>query len=176
MTDEKSKWKTRLSSFLKSALNKLEEKLNQLRLPQILKNPKIFLGSAALIILIVIITVSSFSTSANNVPTYTVKKENFQVSITESGEIRAKNSTSVTTPRVPGSLKIVYMVPEGNYIQAGDVVVKFDPTEAMINLKNAESKLDITESDRAKMLADQKSSLTNLESNLKSAELSFELS
>jgi RND family efflux transporter MFP subunit len=105
-----------------------------------------------------------------------VKKDNFLVSITVSGEIRAKNSISIVTPRVKGSIKLVYLVPEGTYVNAGDTVVKFDPTEAIGNLKDAEAKLEIALSDKAKLIADQRSQLTTSESQLKEAELSFELS
>ncbi len=162
---------------LKSFLDKFDGYLKGTKLPPLLKNARLVSGaSAAIIIIFFILFIRSFSAAKTKVPVYKVVKGNFLVSITESGEIRAKNSTSVVTPRVQGNLKIIYIVPEGTYVHAGDTVVKFDPTEALTNLKNAESKLEITESDKAKMLADQKSQLTNLESALKGAELSYELS
>ncbi len=162
---------------LKSFLNKFDNYLKDKKLPPFLKNAKLIIGSAGVFLIIIIVLIAgSFSGGKTNVPVYKVVKGNFQVSITESGEIRAKNATSIVTPRVKGSLKITYIVPEGKYVQAGDTVVKFDPTEALTNLKDAESKLEITISDKAKLLADQKSQLTNLESALKSAQLSFELS
>ena len=162
---------------LKFSFDKFDKYLKGTKLPPILKNTKLVAGSfAGIIFIILVLLFKSFSVSKSNVPVYKVTRDNFLVSITESGEIRAKNSTSVVTPRVQGNLKIIYIVPEGTYVHAGDTVVKFDPTEALTNLKNAESKLEITESDKAKLMADQKSSLTNLESALKGAELSFELS
>ncbi len=164
-------------SSLNNFYNSFDKLLKNSSMPSFLKNTKLVLSSlAAVIIILLVFLLKSFSVTAANVPVYKVIRGNFLVSITESGEIRAKNSTSIVTPRVQGNLKITYLVPEGTYVHAGDTVVKFDPTEALTNLKDAESKLEITESDKAKMLADQKSKLTDLESALKSALLSFELS
>ena len=160
-------------SKLKSIFSN-EETLS--RLPSFLRNKKVTYSLLGLVVLIVILMFTSLRTAETNIPTFTVKKDNFLVSITESGELRAKNSISITTPRVRGNLKIIYLAPEGSYVKAGDVVVKFDPTEAMNNLKEAESKLEIAQSEKEKLIANQKSQMTRLESDLKSAELSFELS
>ncbi len=146
------------------------------KFPSFLKNKKIAYSLLVVVVLIVILFFTSLRTVETNIPTYTVKNDKFLVSITESGELRAKNSISVSTPRIRGSLKIIFLEPEGNYVKAGDVVAKFDPTEAMNNLKEAESKLEISLSEKEKLAANQKSQMTRLESDLKSAELSFELS
>lgn len=117
-----------------------------------------------------------FSSATVNVPTYTVKRDNFSVTLTESGEIRAINSVSISAPRVRGQLKIVYLIPQGAYIQPGDTVVRFDPTEALTRVKDSESELQMVVSEKEKLLAQQKSTITKMESDLKSSELSFELS
>ncbi len=162
------------SSFFSASDRKLAEL--KLPLPGLLRNSRVIASFLLLVLFISFFSFYTFGSSSSNVPTFKVKKDNFLVSITESGEIRAKNATSIVTPSVSGSIKIVYLVPEGTYVHAGDVVVKFDPTEAITNFKDAQSKLDIALSDRAKLVADQKSQLTNLESALKEAQLSYELS
>ncbi|MCC6549551.1 MAG: efflux RND transporter periplasmic adaptor subunit [Ignavibacteriaceae bacterium] len=111
-----------------------------------------------------------------SVPLYKVRKDKFLVTITESGELIAKNAVSVSSPRVRGNLKIVYLIPEGSYVQPGDTVVQFDPTEALNNLREAESRLEVAISNKEKLVANQLSQMTRLESDLKSAELSYELS
>ena len=160
----------------KKFYNSFDEFLSKQKLPEPLKNSKLVLSAAAGLFIIIVLALSSISKDVSNVPTYTVKKNDFQVSITESGELRAKNSISIATPRIRGNLKIVYMVPEGTYVKAGDVVVKFDPTEALTNLKEAESNLEVAQSDKEKLLANHKSAMTRMESDLKGAELSYELS
>ncbi len=161
---------------IKKTNQKFVEIIDKLKLPSSFKKPKIILAIPVVAIIILIFLYNSFSASASSIPTYKVKKDKFLVSITESGEIRAKNSISITSPRIRGNLKIVFLVPEGTYVNAGDTVVKFDPTEALTNLKDAESKLEIAQSEKDKLLANQKSDKTRMESDLKSAELSFELS
>ncbi|HZW40219.1 MAG TPA: efflux RND transporter periplasmic adaptor subunit [Ignavibacteriaceae bacterium] len=141
------------------------------------KNKKVFYPSLILSIVILYYVINSlFKTTTSDVPTYKVNKEKFLVTITESGEIRALNSTSITAPRVRGNIKIVYLIPEGTFVDSGDTVVQFDPAEAVNNLKDAEAKLEIAISERDKVLANHKSSTSRVESELRSAELSFELS
>jgi HlyD family secretion protein len=116
------------------------------------------------------------SSADSNVPLFSVKKDAFLISITENGEIKAKNSISITAPRVRSSLKIVELVPEGNYVKPGEIIARFDPTEALVKLKDAEAQLEIARSNRAKLVANHQSDMAQMESDLKSAELSFELS
>jgi len=145
-------------------------------LEAIKQNKKIAIPVIVLILILLITIVGSFSKSNVDIPTFLVKKDKFLVSITESGEIIAKNSVSISTPRVRGNIKIVYLIPQGTIVKAGDTVVQFDPTEAISSVKDAEAKLELSLSNREKLLANHKAQVTSSESNLRSAELTFELS
>ena len=118
----------------------------------------------------------SNTSSNSNIPTYTIKKDVFLVSISENGEIKAKKSIAISAPRIRSSLKIIQLVPEGNYIEAGEMVAKFEPTEVLTKLRDAEAKLEISRSNKQKLLANHASQMAEMESDLKSSELSFELS
>ncbi len=142
----------------------------------LLANKKILITLLFFIFIILYLITSFSGEEIGNIPTYKLKKDKFLISLTESGEINAKDAVSISTPRVRGNLKIVYLIPQGTYVKAGDTVVSFDPTEALSSLKDAESKLEVAISNREKLIANQKSQMTNVESNLRSAELSFELS
>jgi len=176
----------KLKSNLSSSAINFTNKINQankkyLNFANTRKFPKIFRSkfSLPIIVLLAILLVLYLSTSSSidsNIPTFTVKKDIFLVSITESGEISAKNSISISAPRVRGVLKIVQLVPEGEYIKAGEVVAKFDPTEALAKVKDVEAQLEISRSNKDKLLANHQSQIAQMESELKSAELSFELS
>lgn len=133
------------------------------------------------LIAIVLIIFSYFilfgkTATEKSIPVYKVKNDVFRISVTESGEIKAKNSISIAAPRVRSSLKIVFLIPEGTYIKSGDVVAKFDPTEAVTKLKEAEAQLEIAISNKEKLLANQASDIAQTESQLKGSQLSFELS
>lgn len=148
---------------------------NKRKFPKIFKS-KFSLPTIVLLAILLLLYLSTSSSIDSNIPTYTVKKDMFLVSITESGEMSAKNSIAISAPRVRGGLKIVDLVPEGNYVQKGDIVAKFDPANAIIKLKETESQLEISNSNRNKLLANHQSQTAQMESDLKSAELSFELS
>jgi HlyD family secretion protein len=165
-----------ISAVLKRSSLKLDDVLEKVKAPKYLKKKKFLILGIVVILVLVFYSVFSFSSAESSIPLFTVKKGNFLVSVTESGELRAKNSISVSTPRVRGNIKIVYLVPEGNRVNAGDTIVRFDPTEALNTLKEAESKLEIAISEKLKLEANQLSGMTRMESDLKSAELSFELS
>lgn len=150
--------------------------INKLNIPPFFKTKISAILFPVILILVLFLILNPFSGGTTNIPTYKVKKDKFLVSITESGELRAKSSIAVIAPRIRGNLKIVYLVPEGTYVKAGDEVVKFDPTEALNNLREAESRLEVALSDKEKMVASHTSAMTRMESDLKSAELSYELS
>lgn len=155
---------------------KFDLTLKNSNLPSFLKHRFIWLTLIVLIVITIFTTTSGISAEATEVPVFKVKHDNLLVSITESGEIRAKSSQSVSSPRIRGNLKIIFLVPEGTYVAAGDTVVKFDPTESLNNLRTAESELEMAQSEKDKLIANQKSTIAQKESSLKSAELSFELS
>ena len=133
--------------------------------------------SGSILVLLLLVWILFPSDSGNSaIPEFTVKRGSFLVSITESGEINAVNSVSVSTPRIRGNLKIVYLIPQGTYVQPGDTVVRFDPTEAVNEVREKKSALEVSLSEREKLLANHKTTMTRMESDLKSAELSYQLS
>jgi len=152
--------------------NALHSRFNKLKL----HNNKFAISTMGLIVIVLIIYFVFSVGSNNNIPLYKIKRANFLISITESGELRAKNSISITAPRVRGNLKIVYLISEGTFVKPGDIVCKFDPSEILSSLKDAQTRLELTLMDKEKLKANQNASLAQMESQLKSAELSFELS
>lgn len=154
----------------------LDTKIDKLKLPNRIKNKYVLGGILLVIIILVIIFSTTLSKVRTDIPLYKVQRNNFLVTITESGELRAKNSLSILAPRIRGNIKIVSLIPEGTYVKPGDVVCSFDPSEAIVTFKDAEAKLEIANSDKEKLVANQMAAMAQMESQLKSAELSFELS
>jgi multidrug efflux pump subunit AcrA (membrane-fusion protein) len=152
------------------------DQLDKLNLPPFIKNKYFVIGLAVLAAVVIIWVVTSVSTTLPQIPTYTVSRENFLVTITESGEIQAKNSVPINAPRIRGTLKIIYLAPEGKIVKPGEVLVKFDPTESIAKVKEEEAKLSILLSDKKKLVANQASAVAKMKSQLQSAEISFELS
>jgi RND family efflux transporter MFP subunit len=160
-----------------SSFQGLYNKLQNSSLPPVLKKKSILIAApAALFILLTLIIINSITSVVSSIPVYKARRGNFLVSITESGELRAKNSISIVSPRVRGNIKIIYLIPEGTYVKAGDIVVKFDPTESMNTLQDAQAKLELALSDKEKLVANHKSAQAQWEADLKSSELTYELS
>jgi HlyD family secretion protein len=109
------------------------------------------------------------------IPSTEVKKGAFLVSIKSSGEIRAANSSTLSTPRLSwGQVQIIFLVPEGDTVKKGDVVVRMVSSEIDKTIQSKESELGILKSDFAKFQADKSLRLADLDGNLKNAELTYE--
>lgn len=109
--------------------------------------------------------------------TGTVQKGEFRVSVTEPGEIRAANATTVVTPRVGwGAMTLTYLVPEGSTVMAGDLVAVFEPGEVLKRQQDNDAQLNILKADMEKALAQDESNREEARANLESQILAFELS
>ncbi len=156
---------------------KYDSKIDEWNLPPFIKRKWVPAITIIILLMVILFSFGTFESSVSGIPTYTPVVDDFVVSVTESGEIRAKNSVAISAPRIRrGNLKIIYLIPEGTYVKPGDVVARFDPTEAQTKLKESESDLEISLSKKDKLIANHKSAMAQMESQLKSAELSFELS
>jgi HlyD family secretion protein len=113
--------------------------------------------------------------SSKNLTTYTVKKGEFVISVTESGELKAASNFTVTSPRSWGKLQIISLVPEGTIVKEGDLLVKFDPSELQKKLSDKENELSITESDIKKTKADQLANKARLDADIDNARIAYEL-
>jgi HlyD family secretion protein len=163
-------------TFIKEKFDFIFEKINKSKLPPFFKRKSVVISIPVLFVLLMFFIVSSFQASYSNIPVYQVKRDNFLISITESGEMRAKNSISIRAPRTRTPSKIVFLVPEGTYVKPGDVLVKFDPTDAMQRVRDEEQKYEVVLSDREKLLAYHKSQNAQSETQLQTSEISFEQS
>lgn len=64
------------------------------------------------------------------VPTASVHRGDFARWVSADGTLRAAHSTLLAVPpQTPGRLRIAWLAPEGVHLEAGEVAVRFDPTE-----------------------------------------------
>jgi multidrug efflux pump subunit AcrA (membrane-fusion protein) len=144
------------------------------RVPARFKTRRLLLSYAAgfvAIILLILLSGGNREASA----TVDVKRGEFLISFKSSGEIRAANSFTLTTPRGRyGQMQIVYLVPEGTTVKKGDVIVRFGTTDVDKTISDKEAELNINQSDYDKFKADRALQDAQLEADLKSAELAYE--
>jgi multidrug efflux pump subunit AcrA (membrane-fusion protein) len=114
-----------------------------------------------------------------NVETHEVNRGEFVVSVTETGELQAVTSQTISAPRIPwslGGLKIARFVEDGKQVKKDEVLAEFDKTEVQKNLDDAKAALEIALAEVRKAEATQTSEIEELESNLKKSELQYRIS
>lgn len=89
------------------------------------------------------------------IPTYTVKQEKLERKVTAEGNLRAVKATPLTVPQSQndwGGMKVAWIAQDGVPVKAGEIVVKFDPTEPEKAIRDGKADL---ESASARMSAEQ---------------------
>ncbi len=112
----------------------------------------------------------------------------FDVEVTTTGELRAKNSTSIRGPEGIREFRIFNvpiqrLIPEGTVVQKGDFVAELDRSEissslqdAQLDLEEAESQYESAQLDSTLNLSEVRENLINLEYALEEAEIAVEQS
>jgi len=117
----------------------------------------------------------SLNSSSAEVQWAEARQGDLIVDLIESGEIQAVNSRLITAPsewRV--EMQIVELAPEGSTVQAGDVLVRIDPSTLQTDLANARDELDYQRAELRRLQIEQASRLAELEDERRMAEFSRE--
>ncbi|MFI5222254.1 MAG: efflux RND transporter periplasmic adaptor subunit [Bacteroidia bacterium] len=146
-----------------------------------------YIGAAVLVLCIILYFVLRGKDSASSI-LHKVKKGNFEVIVTNTGELRAKNFTEVKGPILPEELniwqlKISNLIPEGTNVKVGDFVAELDKTEVMnklneeqINVNKKQSEYIQTQLDTTITLRDARDDLVNLKYAVEEARIKKEQS
>ena len=86
--------------------------------------------------------VNAMFTQSYEIPTTSVSRGEFLVSLNVNGEVDAEQAYTLSAPRVRG-LQITWLAPEGITVAEGDDVIKFDASQQIADLANLESELKI---------------------------------
>ncbi|MBN2788772.1 MAG: efflux RND transporter periplasmic adaptor subunit [Candidatus Delongbacteria bacterium] len=129
---------------------------------------------AALLIMVSFLSCSKVSNDGDLITS--VKTGHFIVSITETGEIRAKNSVVVTTPNtLRSTAKILEIIPEGSIVKKGDFLLQFDAENVLQEIESIQTELDGLNSDLEKSDANHQFLILQAEIDLENAETSYKL-
>jgi HlyD family secretion protein len=110
------------------------------------------------VILLLASGLASCTTTASSgpgIPTTRVERGDVVADLYTSGEFTARRNQLISAPAVPGSLRLVHLVPTGTAVKAGEVIMRFDPAEQLFNLEQAESQVAEAEQELAKQDADR---------------------
>lgn len=130
-----------------------------------------------LFVLMLFCTLSCSNVAKHN--RFKVKQGDFQASLTESGELQAINSKVITMPflgwKYGWRFQVVSLEEHGAKVSKGDTVVIIDPSPVIKVLDEEQNKLEIEKANYNKLLASQKSQLSQLKSELESEQANYEL-
>ncbi len=98
--------------------------------------------------------------------------------IVETGDLMAVDIRAFVLQRYGNywyRMKVIGLIEQGAKVQKGDSVIQLDPTEIKKFIVDVESNLEAQKATIAKMLVDQSNRRSDLQSNLKSEQASFDL-
>ena len=117
-----------------------------------MKTKKNIILISALIIIILAVWFVFFNKSASDDVIIKPKKGEFEVTVTTTGELQAKNSIEIRGPseaRAIGiwNMKITRLIPEGSVVKEGNFVAELDKSEIMNQIKDVELSIKKNESE-----------------------------
>jgi multidrug efflux pump subunit AcrA (membrane-fusion protein) len=99
-----------------------------------------------------------------DVPVARAERGDFGRRVEAEGNLRSVKATVLTAPmEATGPLKIAWLAPDGSGVRSGDVVIRFDPTDAEKNLVDGEAERQTAENRIAGRRADGEGTLRNLD-------------
>ena len=114
------------------------------------------------------------------VPVTQVRQGTFYIDLYEEGDIQAVESRVISSPeiawRYASNLKIATLVDDGTEVQAGDTLITFDETEVRKAIVDAEQRLEISQAELEKMIAQHRSNLEGMEADYEVSSISLEIS
>jgi len=141
---------------------------------------KINILKILLLLLIAILPFACKNKNAQQVSTGKVTKGIFYIDMHEEGELEAVNAINISSPSIPwrygGNMKISYIVKDGTEVNAGDTVIRFDPSEVNKGIINAQGRVEISNAELEKMIAQQESDLEELRADYEITRISHEIS
>jgi len=147
-----------------------------------MKRTIIISGIIAIVAITILIVIGKASARKDIANLYSEsKKGQFDIVVTTTGELQAKNSTSIAGPSMTQSrnirvmdITIQDMVPEGTVVDSGDYVATLDRTSFDNTLKDELERLVTYETNLELEILDTAVTLSNLRDNIKNLQFSVE--
>ena len=100
----------------------------------------------------------------DDVPVARAERGDFGRHVEAEGNLKAVKATVLTAPmEAQGALKIAWLAPDGSRVASGDVVIRFDPTDAEKNLSDGQAERQTAENRISGRRAEGEGTLRNLD-------------
>lgn len=148
----------------------------------IMKKTVIISGIVLAVVIIAVIVITRIRAKDDVANLYAEAKQGaFDIVVTTTGELQAKNSTDIFGPAFQQSrniramdIRITDLVPEGTEVKKGDYVATLDRTTFDNNLKDEYERLVTQETNLEMKILDTAVTLSNLRDNIKNLRFSVE--
>jgi len=109
------------------------------------------------------------------IPVAKLGRQPFKITAPSTGEVVGMSTTSVVVPSTfSGSLKLAWLIPEGSLVNEGDPIIRFDSTQAKLNLEDRQNTIISNQEDTKIKTNDQATNDKTLNIDRTSAELSYD--
>lgn len=132
-------------------------------------------GLGLILVIVVAVTLLGPSGSAVEVMAAEAEIREFVSVVVEKGELKAARTATFSAPRLRkgGGQMILALAPEGEVIEAGDLVVQFDEASLLELVVGQRGKVEDIESELTKTIAEQESQMASLQASLENQQHSF---
>ncbi|MFO7768988.1 MAG: HlyD family secretion protein [bacterium] len=133
-------------------------------------------GGAAALLLLVLVPLVTLGGGTEAVLAVRAESREFVAAVVERGPLKAAVTTTYNAPRMRrgGGPQIVELVPEGAYVEPGDLVVRFDDSDLQERLRQEENQLARSQAEYDMTKARQESQMASLQAQLEQTEHSHE--
>ncbi len=106
-------------------------------------------------------------------PLLRLTEQPYQVKVNAQGRLTGLITTAVNSPKGRASLKIAWLIEEGKAVQKGDLLVRFDNTDAQLALEKHQTEVTSLTYRLGKTEADRKGTMGRMERDRQAAQLEF---
>lgn len=133
-------------------------------------------GVGAVVVLvgaILLLRTEGFAATARNVPTFTVQRGPLTISVLESGTIKPQDQV-VLKNEVEGQVTLIFLIPEGTKVQAGDLLAELDASRLQDDLVAQKIALENADADFVRARENLEVVRNQAASDISKAELDFQ--
>ena len=106
--------------------------------------------------------------------THRAARGSLRITVAESGTLRAKNSINVKA-RIPGTARVVWLIPEGTVVKEGDKLAELDKTEVQKTIDSLESELTRNDAERKAAKTEYEIQIADGKAVVEKAELTLDI-
>ncbi|MFC1499610.1 efflux RND transporter periplasmic adaptor subunit [Candidatus Zixiibacteriota bacterium] len=138
------------------------------------RNRIVQIGSV-LVLLLVILASGMFKDKYKDLRFTEATEGEFILDVIVRGELLSERSRSIVAPPGRGNLQLVWLVEEGIYVEAGDVVARIDESSMLTQREQRELQVENAQSNLDNFLANKPNQIRSAESSLQTAGYDLEL-